>query len=543
VSSAPANPAPALPMVSAPSRIFKAFCIITIGFLFTQILLYGHGRDQGIYSVVARTVLEGGMPYRDAWDFKPPGIFVVFAFARVIFGSGEWAIRAVEVIGLGLTGLGLVELTRRYWNDPRIGMLAAVIMTLIHAQLEFWHTAQPESFGGMVTIAALLFAPRPNKETTTRDWFVSGVLFGIAGLLKPPLAGGALIPLLVYAWTNLRAGDSPPPWKKTLSALVRPTLLVAAGGLTPILLCVVWFAARGALGDLYRVLFVFTPHYTALGWKDATVTGMTYYAFTEWFQQYGSVPTVGLLLALGFGFTAKEKHFVVLVLGIIAMHLVGVAMQGKFFPYHYGATWPLTALLAAFGYHQLYARATQRKSKIAFWIFVVAIVFCRTAAKDVPGSYLKRTIKRVVMLAGGLRDQRTRDELASIAEVNRVRNRAVADYLHEKVPNDRAIFVWGFEPQIYDMVNRKSASRYIYDVPQRVEWAKDEHRIVLMGDLHKTPPAAIVVEHNDVFPHVTGNAFGSADSLKDFLLLQTFINEKYTLATSIEDTDVYLERP
>lgn len=526
-----------------PSRFFKAFCIVTIGFLFTQILLYGHGRDQGIYSVVARTVLEGGMPYRDAWDFKPPGIFVVFALARAIFGSSDWTIRVLEVIGLGLTGLGLVELTRRHWNDARVGMLAAVIMTLIHAQLEFWHTAQPESFGGMLTIAALLFAPRPDKETTPRDWFVSGVLFGIAGLLKPPLAGGALIPLLVYAWTNLRAGDPPPSWRTTLRGLVRPTLLVAAGGATPIILCLAWFAARGALGDLYRVLFVFTPHYTKLGWKDATITGMTYYSFTEWLQQYGSVPTVGLLLALGFGFSSKEKPLAVLAIGVVAMHLVGVTMQGKFFPYHYGATWPVTALLAAYGYHQLYQRATSRKSKFAYFAFVIVVVFCRTAAKDVPESYLKRTVRRIKLIAGGLRDQRTRDELASIADVSCMRNRAVANLLREKVPADRPIFVWGFEPQIYDMSGRKSASRYIYDVPQRVEWAKEEHRVVLMNDLQKTPPAAIVVERHDVFPHVTGNGFGSADSLKDFTPLQTLIKEKYTLITTIEDMDVFLEHP
>ncbi len=543
MSSALDHPCPAVPTTPAPSRFFKAFCIVTIGFLFTQILLYGHGRDQGIYSVVARTVLEGGMPYRDAWDFKPPGIFIVFAFARALFGSSECAIRVVEVLGLGLTGLGLVELTRRHWNDARIGMLAAVIMTLIHAQLEFWHTAQPESFGGMLTIAALLFAPRQNKDTTARDWFVSGVLFGLAGLLKPPLAGGAIVPLIVHAWTKVRGSDPPTSWKTTLRTLVRPTLLVAAGGMTPIVLCFVWFAARGALGDLYRVLFVFTPHYTALGWKDATITGMAYYAFTEWLQQYGSVPTVGLLLALGFGFTSKEKPLAVLTMGVITMHLVGVAMQGKFFPYHYGATWPLTAILAAFGYHRLYTLATTRKSKIVCWAFIMIVVFCRTAAKDVPESYLKRTIKRVRLLAGGLQDQRMRDELASIADVSCIRNRAVANLLREKVPAERAIFVWGFEPQIYDMSGRKSASRYIYDVPQRVEWAKEEHRVVLMHDLQKTPPAAIVVERHDVFPHVTGNGFGSADSLKDFGPLQTFIKEKYTLITTIDDMDVFLERP
>src|SRR5690606_2033536 len=36
------------------------------------LISFAHGRDQGIYAAVGRTILEGGVPYRDAFDFKPP---------------------------------------------------------------------------------------------------------------------------------------------------------------------------------------------------------------------------------------------------------------------------------------------------------------------------------------------------------------------------------------------------------------------------------------------------------------------------------------
>ena len=53
---------------------------------------------------------------------------------------------------------------------------------------------------------------------------------------------------------------------------------------------------RGALGSLRDVLFVFTPHYTALSWVGETFGGMVYWGFTEWLTGYSSVPTVGLFL-------------------------------------------------------------------------------------------------------------------------------------------------------------------------------------------------------------------------------------------------------
>lgn len=532
-------------------RTLIAACLAGIVFLLLEILTFGHGRDQGIYTVVARSVLEGGMPYRDAWDFKPPGIFLLYALARLLFGSAQWGIRVLEVAGLALMAFGMVRLARRWWGSGTLGLLAATITILIHAQLDFWHTSQPESFGGMLTIAALLCVPRPGPAglpslTTpkTRDWLLAGFLFGFAGLLKPPLVGGAAIVALFPAWWDT---DPERPTRERLKdaarALVRPSLLLAAGGAIPIALCVAWFAARGALGDLHRVLFVFTPHYTALGWHGAAPTSMLYWSFTEWLQQYGSVPTVGLLLALGLGVGAREKPLALLALGVVFVHLVGVTMQGKFFPYHYGATWPLTALVAALGYHALFQRARARGALglAGFFLLLLIVPFGRTATKDVPGSFLVRTQKRLSLAAEGFRNQRGLDELASVADVNTVTNRAVAELLRTVVPADRAVFVWGFEPSIYDMAGRAAASRYIYNVPQRVSWAKEEHRKVLLADLTKTPPAAIVVEHYDVFPHVTGDALDSADSLPDFPEMQRLIDEKYVLHTSIGQMDVYLE--
>ena len=95
---------------------------------------------------------------------------------------------------------------------------------------------------------------------------------------------------------------------------------------------------------------------------------------------------------------------------------------------------------------------------------------------------------------------------------------------------------------MYDMAERRAASRYIYDVPQRVSWAKEEHRRILMDDLRKNPPAAIVLEHWDVIPMVTGDGIDSADTLRDFDDLRKLVEEKYEVTTKTGKFDIYLER-
>src|SRR5262245_36577179 len=51
-------------------RALMGVCVLGIAFLCVQILMFGFGRDQGIYAMVADRLLRGKMPYRDAWDFK-----------------------------------------------------------------------------------------------------------------------------------------------------------------------------------------------------------------------------------------------------------------------------------------------------------------------------------------------------------------------------------------------------------------------------------------------------------------------------------------
>lgn len=534
-------------------RTFRFALAAVIAFCGLQIALYHHGRDQGIYALVARTLLEGGMPYRDAFDFKPPGIFVIYALGRLLSGSGEWGIRLIEVAGLFAMVAAMVAMAGRWWGDRTIGWLAGALTALVHAQLEFWHTAQPETFGGMLSIFGVWCVCTPNGRTEREEplpawrYLVAGVAFGMTGLLKPPLAGGGAVLGLWAAFEAKRGGR---PWR----AVLRPVAIVFIGGVLPVALCLGWFWAQGALAALHETLFVFTPHYTELSWRDRTLRGMLYQSLTEWFVNYASILTIGLALGLATWQTAWKRTGVTLVIGIIAVQLVGVALQAKFFPYHYGATWPFTALLAALGWHSLWGWANGRgavlgsASRISVaarsWLFIGALVIAaqlRTATKDLAGSFWERAGYRLSLVAGGWKDDVKIDGLATVADVNANGNRQVAELLRKHVPANGSAFVWGFEPVIYDLANVRAASRFIYNVPQRVAWAQQASRSELMCELLTNRPQAIVVASGDVFPVVTDNIFGSDYVLNhDFPELRNLLDSTYRKHSRVDDFDVYL---
>jgi hypothetical protein len=536
---------PASPGAKGLDRVVIGISIAAIVFLFSQLLMFGYGRDQGIYAMVADAILRGKMPYRDAWDFKPPGIFIVYSTSRALFGPAQVGIRILEVAGLAGMCAALVRLGERFLGSRAAGFLAAALAVIAHVQLEFWHTAQPESFGGMLTVFALLVAARTEDQPPPgpRALFLAGVLFGMTGLLKPPLAGGGAVLAL---WLGHRAWQSTAgeARRQRLIAAAKPALWIAAGGAAPIVLCALWFLKRGALSDLYQVLFVFTPHYTRLGWEGSTLGGMFYWGFSDWFSSYSSALTIGLFCALGFGAEAREKRWLALFLGVIAIQIVGVIMQAKYFPYHYGATWPITAFVAAFGFEKL-RRRFEGWGRLGAALFVAALIASclgRSGTKDTEESFFKRCLRRVAVARGGFRDRFALDRLSTVADVNAADNRAVADYLRERVPPDRPVLVWGFEPVIYDMADRRPATRFLYNVPQRVSWSKAPMRATLLRDLAESRPAAVVVEHNDLIPMVTGDNVDSAGVLFDFWDLYVFL-QKYRLEKTIADMDVYVEIP
>lgn len=529
-------------------RVVLALCVIVIAASMALVLTFGHGRDQSIYALVAREVLAGGMPYRDAFDFKPPGIFVVYAAARAVFGADPIAIRLLEIGAMAASVAALVRLGRRELCAPLVGWVAAALACAIHAQLDFWHTAQPESFGEPLGLWALVLAAAAGREAAPRrraGWLVlAGALLGVGGLMKPPLAGAGPVVAALAAW--LRDVEHREGWstKERARQAAVPFLLVGLGGAIPIVLCVAVFAARGALDDMHEVLFVFTPQYTRISWRDVEATAMLWRGLTEWLTVYSSALLGGLVLAAALPWPQRGRPVLVAALAICLVHVVGVAMQAKFFPYHWGATFAPTALVAATGWVAMLESATRRHRAIGAGTLALSLAVASLHA-PVPSMgqvLLDRAARRISVVTMSPGPARTAgfDALASIADVDARHNRAAATLVREHVPPGQPILVWGFEPAVYDLAERPIASRFIYNVPQRAEWSKGPMQQALMRDLAARPPAAIVIEHHDVFSFVTGNDLDSATSLDEFPELQDLVGSSYRMVGRAGDLDVWV---
>jgi hypothetical protein len=493
--------------------------------LLFRLLRFELGLDQGIYTVVADAMLHGGAPYLDAWDFKPPGIFFAYALARGVLGPDMSSIRILEAVSLLslLPAFGI--LSRRFAGGVLPGVLGFALAVSGHVWLGFWHTAQPESFGGVMLAFALVLATATWRTARRRDlaYAGAGALYAMAALMKPPLGGGILVSAAFAASAAWREAA---PSARFTSAL-RVLVAFGVGGIAPVVLVLAYFAAHGALPALREALFQFAPAYTALNYEPGAWRIFPFRAFEFLLFRFSLLHPVGLVLLFALPPLApREREGRAHILGVIVLAVVGVGLQGRFFVYHYAAALPLVALLAGWGLWKL-VRVGERFAWGA--LLVAGLILLLANANDrgspVPGDFFTR---------------------ARIVDDGSTRNaplRKVAAWVRAHTHEGDRIYVWGFEPLLYDLSDRLPASRFIYNAPQRAPWSRFAARNELMQELRAAPPAVILVEHGDLHPGTAASEVDSATTLARFGRLRALLGERYVPSGRIvERFTVYLRK-
>ena len=67
------------------------------------------GADQGLYAYIGDRIRSGDLPYRDAWDQKPPAIHVAYAAMRAILPR-DAAVPAADLVAAAAIALMLWHL-------------------------------------------------------------------------------------------------------------------------------------------------------------------------------------------------------------------------------------------------------------------------------------------------------------------------------------------------------------------------------------------------------------------------------------------------
>jgi 4-amino-4-deoxy-L-arabinose transferase-like glycosyltransferase len=505
--------------------------IVASAALLLPLLAYPFGRDQGVFATAADILAAGGVPYRDIWDVKPPGVFYWYWASFVSFGRTMAAPRLLDVIWMAATAGLLFALGRRLLS-PWVGAAGALFLVIRYvAGNSFWNTTQPDGLAMLPLIAAASALVGAEEHRSRARAFACGALVALAILFKFTLGIFLVLPIIALA-----ASSEEP--RRTRAQ----RLLAYLGGCAAVLAVVVlllWQA--GALRDTFEVLFAWNARYSQL---DVPVPLATNPSYQTWRFLLGLPHTllfpIGLLAMAGTAdlvFRRGSGPFRWLLPVWALLLMLSVWVQGKFYTYHWLPMLPPLALLAGQGLRTI-ARAVGDASSprtgravAAAMALVVALLlgiqYWRTLAW--PIRHLAGRVSQVELLA----------RYNHYGDFSLAADREAAAYVGDRTGAGETIFIWGFEPLVYFLADRQPASRFIYTVPLVTKWSPPEWQNELIRDLAEQPPSYILILHNDRLPWMTGRSDDSAAQLLSFPALTRVLDERYEKESTIEDFTVW----
>jgi hypothetical protein len=170
----------------------------------------------------------------------------------------------------------------------------------------------------------------------------------------------------------------------------------------------------------------------------------------------------------------------------------------------------------------------------------------RKPVRDVPGTVLERSWVRLQFL---LRRpefntrQKLDEALHRAADYDLASDFRVAQWVTQHTARKDSVLVWGFEPAVYWFTGRRPATRFIYNVPQRSHWQTETSQRLFMDEVQRNRPSVVIVQHNDVFPGVTGYVSDSFQDLPRFEALNQYVTANYQFSATIDDFDILVKNP
>lgn len=460
----------------------------------------GPSLDAAVFGLVGRQIVGGAVPYVDAWDHKPPGVYLVHGLAEVLPWLPAWSWAwLLTVIATCVTAWLAVAIVRRHIR-PSLALLmgATVALGLGHVPLSLGG-GMSESFAVLPATGAIaLIAGRVTRGRA----IAAGVLVGIAVIVSPQLAAvgaGAAIGVLGAGF------------------VVTGLLLIGAG--IPVAVMAVALASVGALPEFVDAFVTYNAAYRAAAGPGLSVLPWAVLALIVLIA-----PALAGALSLRRASEPLRKlGFMALTWVLVAVVLVGI--QGRFYGHYVLAVVVPLGLLAAIGLED----ATRRLGRSPAVRLAAALVGAGLLA---------------ISLAAGAAAARM--ELAMIEAMNE-RARAVGEWAEEHEPGGGAILVWGNAPQVYLATGSPPATRYGYLYPLATRgYATDATVTGALADLEAAPPTLVVDAGSDApgqpgfLPLLVARPVATDGRDLDLLdPIRAFVGDRYELAATVEGWPIY----
>ena len=500
------------------------------------------GRDQGIFACVGQNMLKGWVPYRDLWDQKPPGIHFSYAFFIWLFGDSMKVVQAMDLAVYALTAFMVYSVVREM-SGVRTGTLAMLVYFFYSDPLfygysnGYWARSQAETYMVPFLIGGLWIFMRFLRSRKARLAYLAGMFWGAAFLFKYTAVFypvSALVFMWLTAFPQGRRLSRP-----NLCRFGRTLIILLCGFGTSLVPFVIYFAARGALGDLIEATVFYNLKYVVAATKSNGGPGTMLAQLVKWIQRNPFLWLTGIAGGIAVAARVRGNRRGVILLFYLAAAWAAIAANRRYFHYYFIQIAPPLAMLSAYVLDLgIKAMREKRLQLLAFPALAACVLLL---ALDV--QRVRRNLEPDLDFALGKTSQAEYWAGFVTGDFSFLADMYLARYLEERTDPEDPVFIFGFEPLVYFLADRRPASRYIYNDPITSPGLSPEAanaKIEMMvADLERSRPAYIVVVERDA------NPVDPTDSYRFFRktpVLRRFVEEGYVLDRQARRFHIYRRR-
>ena len=465
-------------------------------------------RDSGVFLYIGWRILKGELPYLHVWDHKPPMVFFLNSLGLSISNNSTWGVWIIQLLSLFFAAYLGYNLLKRLF-----GVFSAVISTFIWLLALFFILR-----GGNLTteytlpiqFAALwIFWLTMKKKNGHLNYFLIGILGGVSFLFKQTSIGlwfAISIFLLVFGIK-----------KHIVINNITNIILMLFGGLFFFSLVSVYFIINNGFLEFLDAAFLFNILYSSSGRFNLLdrlmnfVLGFDHLTISTIFQY----AMLGLVL---FIFRSKlkrldEKTSSLLNVALISIpiELIFINLPGFTYPHYFITILPVLALFVAVLFY--FFEHWISESKVFGNSKLLAVVL-------ILGFTSLGTIKGYMMLTQDMRERI---------------NEPVIQYVIDNSEPDDSILLWGAETMVNFFSQRKSPTRYVYQLPLYTTGYTSEERILeFLDDIIENQPRLIIDTKSEQMPIFQ---FPIATEQIDNKI--NFISSSYSIIDEIDGWQIY----
>ncbi len=314
------------------SKYQIAFIAVVIIFLLLKIPAIWEPEwyiDEGIYSSIGNFIHHGALLYKDTWDNKPPSIYFLFFFSRIIWGFHIIPLKILIVV-LSILSFILFYRLLRKWFVGYTGffyILASLLFVRIN-NIE-GTIVNAELFFTFFTLASLYLLQRFDEEKSKAKFFFAGLSMGIGISFKMTASfdAAALIFVLgIFGYESYLQTKEKSQLLKYLSSI----LMFILGCFLPLFLYAIYFYLNHGLDDFIQGTFLSNSGYVST--YNNSILGVSTVYLNSIFAIISSILIIWLYLKRKVPFLQDKQSFFIMMWLIFALY--GVFLSGR--PYtHY----------------------------------------------------------------------------------------------------------------------------------------------------------------------------------------------------------------